>query len=86
MGKDAWREEVASLLERCAASIRAHRDRQAGAEFGTATAYLQRAEDGGDRGAAALLEQVCMASSLDRTERFEFSPGELENLANQGKK
>jgi len=84
MSQDAWREEVALLLERCAASIRERRDHQAGADFGTAIAYLQRAEDDGERGAIALFEQVCIARSLDRTERFSFAPGELEILSNRG--
>jgi hypothetical protein len=81
MSNDAWREEVALLLERCAASLRSHRDRQGAADFGAAMAYLQRAEDKGEKGAVTLLAQVCVAQSLDRTERFSFSPGELEILA-----
>lgn len=84
MNQDAWREEVALLMERCARAIRERHDRQAGADFGTAIAYLQRAEDDGERGAVTLLEQVCIARSLDRTERFSFAPGELEILANRG--
>lgn len=80
MSNDAWREEVALLLERCAASLREHRDRQGGADLGTAMAYLQRAEDEGDKGATTLMGQVCVARSLDRTERFSFAPGELEML------
>ena len=84
MSQDVWREEVASLMQRCAQEIRDRRDRQAGADFGTAIAYLQRAEDDGDRGAIALLEQVCIARSLDRTEKFSFAPGELEILTNRG--
>ena len=42
--------------------------------------YLQRAEDAGEKGAVTLLAQVCVARSLDRTERFSFAPGELELL------
>ncbi len=83
MSKEAWREEVASLLERCAACLREHRDRQGAADFGAAMAYLQRAEDAGEKGAVTLLAQVCVARSLDRTERFSFAPGELELLNQQ---
>lgn len=80
MSKDAWREQVATLLESCAACLREHRDRQGAADFGAAMAYLQHAEDEGEKGAVTLLAQVCVARSLDRTERFSFAPGELELL------
>jgi len=84
MGQDAWRNEVALLFERCAASLRANRDRQAGADFGTAIAYLQRAEEDGERGAISLLVQARSVRGDDRTERFSFVPGELENLSGRG--
>lgn len=80
MSNDAWREQVATLLERCATCLREHRDRQGAADFGAAMAYLQRAEDEGEKGAVTLMAQVCVARSLDRTERFSFAPGELELL------
>lgn len=75
---------MAALLESCAASLRAHRDRQAGADFGTAIAYLQRAEDEGERSATALLAQAGSVRGDDRTERFSFVPGELEDLSGRG--
>jgi hypothetical protein len=84
MSNEAWREEVALLLERCAASLREHKDRQGAADFGAAMAYLQQAEDAGEKGAVTLMAQVCVARSLDRTERFSFSPGELEQLESRG--
>jgi hypothetical protein len=83
MGQGAWRNEVALLLERCATSLRASRDRQAGADFGTAIGYLQRAQEDGEQGAISLLTQARSARSDDRTERFSFVPGELENLSGQ---
>jgi hypothetical protein len=80
MSNDTWREEVALLLERCATSLRERKDRQGAADLGAAMAYLQRAEDEGERGAITLLAQVCVVRSLDQTERFSFAPGELELL------
>ncbi len=84
MGQDAWRNEVALLLERCAASLRASRDRQAGSDYGTAIGYLQRAAEDGEQGAVSLLAQARSVRSDDRTERFSFVPGELENLTGHG--
>ena len=84
MSKSDWREEVATLLERCAACLREHHDRQGAADFGAAMTYLQRAEDAGEKGAVTLLAQVCVSRSLDRTERFSFAPGELELLERRG--
>jgi len=80
MSNDAWRENVALLLERCAASLREHKDRQGAADLGAAMAYLQRAEDKGESGAVTFMSQICIARSLDHTERFSFAPGELELL------
>jgi hypothetical protein len=84
MSTDVWREDVAQLLESCAASLRAHKDYKGAADLGAALAYLQRAEDEGEKGATLLLAQVTATPSLDKTERFTFAPGELETLA--GKK
>ena len=81
MSQNAWRNEVALLLESCAASLRAHRDRQAGADLGTAIAYLQRAENDGERSATALLVQAGTVRGDDRTQRFSYAPGELEDLS-----
>jgi hypothetical protein len=84
MPKDAWRNEVARLFEQCAASLRASRDRQAVADFGTAMAYLQRAEGEGEQSAIALLAQASCIGGKDETERFSFAPGELEKLSGKG--
>jgi len=81
MSQNAWRNEVALLLEHCAVSLRARSDHQAGADFGTAIAYLQRAEDEGERSAIALLAQISGVRGEDSTQRFSFSPGELEILS-----
>jgi hypothetical protein len=82
MAKGDWRSEVAKQLEQCAAAIRARTDRVATTSFGTAIGYLQQAEEAGDRGAAALLDQAANAKkNEDHTQRFSFAPGELEQLA-----
>jgi hypothetical protein len=80
MDQGVWRSEVAVLLEQCAKLLIARQDIQAVATFGTAVAYLQRAADEGERSAAVLLEQAQHSRSVDRTKRFSFVPGELEEL------
>lgn len=80
MSNDAWREEAAQLFESCAASLRAHKDRKAAADFGAALDYLQRAQQEGEKGATIVLAQVTATPSLDETKRFTFAPGELEKL------
>jgi hypothetical protein len=80
MSQHAWRTEVALLLEQCAALLRARQDRQVAATFGTALAYLVRAEDAGDRGATYMLAQVQSLRCEENTKRFSFAPGELEEL------
>jgi hypothetical protein len=80
MTQHAWRSEVASLFEHCAEMLRARQDRQVAAAFGTALAYLVRAEDAGDRGATAVLSQVQRLRCEENTKRFSFAPGELEEL------
>jgi hypothetical protein len=86
MSRGEWRTEVALLLESCATSLRAGRDRQAVADFGTAIAYLQRAENEGERGAVSMLAQTNPIRPDDRTQRFSFSPGELEELSGQSRR
>ena len=80
MSKNGWREEVAILLERCAESLRAHKYHRGAADLGAALVYLQRAEDEGEKGATTLLAQVGDVPSRDRTNRFTFAAGELEQL------
>jgi hypothetical protein len=80
MPQNSWQVEVARLFEYCAQCLRARQDRQSVVAFGTAIAYLQRAEADGARTASDLLAQFSGASADDRTKRFSFSPGELEEL------
>jgi len=83
MAQSVWRDEVASLLERCARSLRSQRDRQAVAEFGMAMAYLMRAKDAGESNAMVLLAQTTNLAHEEQTQRFSFVPGELEKLTGQ---
>jgi len=83
MAKSVWRDEVAALLERCARSLRAQRDRQAVAEFGMTMAYLMRAKDAGESIALVLLAQTTNVAHAEQTQRFSFVPGELEKLTGQ---
>ncbi len=80
MKASSWREEVARLLEHCAASTRARNDHQALTSFGTAVAYLLKARDDGERLAAELLAQLEELGGEGQTQRFTFAPGELDEL------
>jgi hypothetical protein len=81
MVQSIWQAEVAQLLEYCAQCLRARSDRQAVVAFGTALAYLQRAQAEGARTAAELLAQFGELEGDGKTEKFMFAPGELEELA-----
>ena len=81
-----WRENVASLLEEVAHALVAHNDRRAVVAIGTALAYLEKARITGDYEAGQLLKQLREATQEDRTARFLFVPGELEELKRSGKK
>jgi hypothetical protein len=52
---------------------------------GTAIAYLRNARDDGSRPASDLLAQTVEVDA-DQTQRFMFSPGELEELATRNRK
>jgi hypothetical protein len=80
MTQSPWQAEVAQLFEYAAQCLRQHQDRQAIVAFGTAVAYLQRAQDEGERTAAELLAQFNEAERDGQTQRFKFAPGELEEL------
>lgn len=80
MAESSWQIEVAELLEYCAKSLRAKNDRQSIVAFGTAIAYLQRAQEQGERTARELLTQFDEAGGDGGTQRFTFAPGELEEL------
>jgi hypothetical protein len=85
MSQSLWQVEVAQLFEYCAQCLRAHNDRQAIVAFGTAIAYLQRAQDEGERTASELLAQFGELGHDGQTQRFVFEPGELEELANRNR-
>ena len=80
MAPPSWRDEVARLLEHCASSLRERNDRQAVVAFGTAVAYLHKVRGDGQRLASELLAQVAEAIGDGSTQRFTFTPGELEEL------
>jgi hypothetical protein len=86
MDRNDWRKEVARLLEHTALAIRAKNDRPAVVAFGTAIAYLQKARERGEPLAGELLGQVMEQASDGPTERFTFTPGELEALTETPKK
>jgi hypothetical protein len=73
-------------LEHAALAIRSKNDRPAVVAFGTAIAYLQKARDRGDPLAMELLAQTLEVPGDGPTERFTFTPGELEALAETPKK
>ena len=81
MPDNSWQAEVAQLFEYCAECLRMHNERQAIVAFGTAVAYLQKAQDEGERTAQELLAQFGESSGDGHTQRFIFAPGELEELA-----
>jgi hypothetical protein len=80
MDASNWRDEVARLLEHCAASLRAKSDRQAVVSLGTAIAYIAKARADGSRLAGDLLSQFSEVLGDGMTKRFTFMPGELEEL------
>jgi len=81
-----WRDNVAALLEDVAKALVAHNDRRAVVAIGTALAYLEKARVSGDRDADYLLSQLREAVQRDRTERFQFAPGELEAIKSNARK
>ena len=66
-------------------ALAAGNPRQASVALGTAVAYLEKARTAGDAAASALLLQLSVPQKEDRTERFSFSPGELEEVIARGK-
>jgi len=81
-----WRDNVAALLEEVAKALVVHQDRRAVVAIGTALAYLERARARGERDADHLLSQLRAAVEGDRTERFQFAPGELEAIKSNVRK
>jgi hypothetical protein len=83
MADAPWQLEVARLLEEAAQALRAKRLRRVIVALGTAVAYVQRARREGDHFADELLSHTVESPKDDPTERFTFSPGELEALGAQ---
>jgi hypothetical protein len=86
MDRTSWQDEVAQLLEECAASLRARNERRAIVGFGTAVAYLHKAKGEGERLAGELMGQLTEVVGDGPTKRFTFVPGELEEIENLAKK
>ena len=75
-----WRQQVAEQLLEAGRALSAGSARRASAALGTAMAYLQKARASGDAEASALMLQLKPSEEVERTERFSFAPGELEQL------
>jgi hypothetical protein len=76
-----WRDSVGSLLVEAGRAVSAGNARQASMALSTAVAYLEKARAGGDEAAASLLLQLIAPVKQDETERFSFTPGELEEVS-----
>jgi len=81
MSDGRWQAEVARLLEQAAEALRTRKHRRVIVALGTAIAYVQRARNDGDTFAQDLLSLTVESPKDDPTERFTFSPGELEALS-----
>jgi hypothetical protein len=81
-----WRESVASLLSEAGRALAAGQGKQARVALGTCMAYLEIAEKSGDALASDLLRQLSPRSNDELTERFQFAPGELEELDAENKR
>lgn len=71
---------MASLLSEAGRALAAGQGKQARVALGTCVAYLEIAEKSGDTLASELLRQLSPRAKEEPTERFSFSPGELELL------
>lgn len=76
-----WATQVAGLLEQAAEALRNRKHRRSLVALGTAVAIVRRARDQGDAFAEELLSYTVESGKDDPTERFTFSPGELEALS-----
>jgi len=76
-----WRQNVAPLMEEVASSLMAHNDRRAIVAVRTMLVYLEKAYASGDVQAGLFLSELRDATNQDRTQRFKFVPGELEELS-----
>ena len=81
-----WRQSVASLLGEAGRALSAGQDRQARVALGTCVAYLEIAEKSGDALASDLRRVLGPRENEELTERFQFAPGELEELDAEDKR
>jgi len=81
-----WRESVASLLMEAGRALAVGQVNQVRVALGTCVAYLEIAEKGGDTMAGDLLRQLRPQLTDELTERFQFAPGELEELEAENKR
>lgn len=81
-----WRESVATLLSEAGRALAAGQGGQARVALGTCFAYLAIAAKSGDDLAAELLGQLSPRPADELTERFQFAPGELEELDAENKR
>ncbi len=71
---------MASLFTEAGRALAAGQTNQARIALGTCVAYLEIAQKSGDATASELLRQLVPSTNQELTERFSFSPGELERL------
>ena len=81
-----WRESVASLLSEAGRALAAGQGNQARVALGTCVAYLEIAEKSGDALARDLRNLLSARANDELTERFQFAPGELEELDAENKR
>jgi hypothetical protein len=75
-----WRGELSILFSEVVRALEAKQDRQAARALGTAIAYLGKVHARGEPGAEQLVAQLPGTAVENSTERFQFAPGELEEL------
>ena len=75
-----WRDELSVLFTEVARALDAKQDRQAARALGTAIACLGKVQARGEAGAEHLAAQLPSSAIESSTERFQFVPGELEEL------
>jgi hypothetical protein len=81
MPREVWRDEVAELLAEAARALTERHDHRVRKTLGTCLAYLEKAHARGDHFAGELLHQLRSGTAVEQpTERFQFAPGELEEI------
>jgi hypothetical protein len=81
MSREAWRDAVAAQLGEAARGLTERHDHRVRKALGTCLAYLEKAASRGDPLASDLMRHLRAASAVEQpTERFQFAPGELEEI------